>query len=290
MPFYLNPFSSDFTGAWVLSDRKYSIDFKVPRNSGRGDEYVVSYAGPGPFDLNGNDRDGNSKDVLVVVFALNDPKNWTEHSVTISATDLSAVTATEVVSSLNTDPLFSDFFTASLKDDQGNGVFRVVIRQKKPIQQFRFYIKPGRAEETLKFNKFVGVSEIPSFFARHTIANRFTYADSQNMLIELVPGSSDVDADVITNAVDAYGVSKGYDSGTVQADWQLLRGRAGLFNFQKITVDGSDRITQIIEYPAGAVAGDMARLIGYTYTGGNTKPDTITEIPYTLQTGDLVTP
>jgi hypothetical protein len=290
MPFYLNPFSSDFTGAWVLSDRKYSIDFRVPRNAGRGDDYVVSYGGAGPFNLSGNDSDGNSRAVLTIVFALNDPKNWTEHAITISASNLAATTPTEVISSLNNNSLFSDFFTASLKDDQGNGVFRVTIRQKKPIQQFRFYIKPGRAETVLNFNKFAGVSEIPSFFARHTIANRFTYVDSQNMLIELAPGSSNVDAAVIDNAVDSHGVNRGYNSGTVQADWQLLRGRAGLFNFQKITVDGSDRITEIIEYPAGAVAGDMARKIAYAYTGSNTKPNKITEIPYTLQTADLVTP
>jgi hypothetical protein len=57
-----------------------------------------------------------------------------------------------------------------------------------------------------------------------------------------------------------------------------------------LTVDGSDRITQIIEYPAGAVEGDFARKINYTYTSANTNPSTITEIPYVLTDSDLVNP
>jgi hypothetical protein len=74
-------------------------------------------------------------------------------------------------------------------------------------------------------------------------------------------------------------------------DWRLLRGRgAGLFTFQKITVDSSDRTTQIIEYPAGAVAGDFARKINYTYSSSNKSPSSITEIPYVLTNADLLTP
>lgn len=290
MPFYLNPFSSDFTGAWVLSDRKYSIDFKVPRNAGRGDEYVVSYGGAGPFNLTGSDVDSNVTANLTIVFALNDPRNWTTLTIAIAGVTPAATTTGEIVALLNANVLFSDFFIAAVKDDQGNGVYRITIRQKKPISQFRFYIRPGEGEAVLNFNRFVGVGELPGYFERHTIENRFSYPDSQNQVIALDPGSSNVDAQSINGAIDASGVSKGYDSGTVSADWQLLKGRAGLFTFQKITVDGSDRITEIIEYQAGAAAGDMSRKIAYTYSGSNTKPDQITEIPYTLQSGDLVTP
>lgn len=290
MPFYMNPFSSDFMGVWVLSDRKYSLDFKAPRNAGRGDEYVVHYGGNGPFDLTGNDSDGNAKANLTIVFALNDPKNWTVLTVNVDGTTPAATKTIEIVTALNSNALFADFFTAGLYDEQGNGQFRITIRQKKPISQFRFYIRPGEAESVLNFNKFVGVGELPSYFARHTIASRFDFADGQNHLVELDPGSNNVDAEVIDAAVDAKGVSRGYASGTVLADWQLLKGRAGLFTFQKLTVDGSDRITEIIEYQAGAIVGDMARKIAYTYTGANLKPSEITEIPYTLQSGDLVTP
>jgi hypothetical protein len=70
----------------------------------------------------------------------------------------------------------------------------------------------------------------------------------------------------------------------------MFKGRSGIFNFQKITIDGSNRITQIIEYPAGAVAGDFAKRTTYIYSGSNTNPSQITEEPYTLITSDLIIP
>ena len=77
----------------------------------------------------------------------------------------------------------------------------------------------------------------------------------------------------------------------MQDDWELLRGRAaGIYTFKKQTIDGSGRITEIIEYPAGAVVGDLARKTAMSYTGANIEPDQITQIPYVLQSGDLVTP
>jgi len=63
-----------------------------------------------------------------------------------------------------------------------------------------------------------------------------------------------------------------------------------LFNFRKNTIDGSNRVTQVIEYQAGATVGALARLLQYTYSGSNTNPSTITEIPYTLRAADLITP
>ena len=76
----------------------------------------------------------------------------------------------------------------------------------------------------------------------------------------------------------------------VHKDYQLLRGRSGLFQFQNITVDGSDRTTQIIEYSAGAKVGDLAMITNYVYSGGNTQPSEIFQQPYTLTASDLITP
>jgi len=284
MSFFQNPFTQDFIAPWLLSDRQYNPDFKCPRNAGRGDEMVVSF-GEAPFNLSGNDGDGDSKAVLTISFALNDTKNWADLAVTITGSSLSAITLQEVVTSLQANTVFGDYFTARVRTDN-----KVEIKQNKPVTSMRFFIKNGRAETVLKFNKLAGVSEMPTFFERHTIDNRFTYADSQNALILLDDSGSNVDADVIDNAVDNKGVSLGFDHSTVQADWQLIKGKSGIFNFQKITVDGSNRITQIIEYSAGSVAGDLARKINYTYSGANTNPSQITEIPYTLASGDLVTP
>jgi hypothetical protein len=285
MSFFQNPFTQDFLAPWLLSDRKYNPDFKCPRNAGRGDEMVVAF-GQAPFNLSGNDSDAHSKAVLTISFALNDTKNWADLAITISGSSLSAITNLEVVSSLNANAVFSNYFTAKVRTDG-----KVQITQSKPVTSMRFYIKNGRAESVLLFNKLAGVAEMPTYFARHTIANRFNYSDSQNALILLDASGSNVDGAVIDNAVDNKGISLGLSHSTVQEDWRLIHGRSGLFMFQKNTVDTHNRITQTIEYPAGAIAGDLALKINYVFTGvTNTVPDQVTQIPYTLTAGDLVTP
>jgi hypothetical protein len=177
MSFFQNPLPQDFYAPWLLSDRQYNPDFKCPRNAGRGDEFVVSYGTP-TFNLSGNDSDGNSKAVLTISFALNDYRNWADLQVTISASSLAATTPQEVVTSLLANAVFTDFFTVAL--DQSNQ--SIQIRQKRPNTSMRFYIKNGRAESVLKFNKLAGVAEMPTYFTRHTIANRFTYTDCQKRI------------------------------------------------------------------------------------------------------------
>lgn len=291
MSFFQNPFTGDFIGSWVLSDRQYSVDFKCPRNFGRGDEIVTVWA-MGPYNLSGNDADGNPTNILTLSFALNDFRAWSVLPITITGNTQSAVTPQEVITSLQNNSMFASFFTASLDKFEGRNGYgdRVVIRQIKDATRFRFYVQNPGAETALKFNMKAGVAELPTYFTRHDVDQRFNFPDAQNALVLLVPGSFNVDLNVINNAVDAKGNSLNYNGSTIQADWQLIRGRAGIFNFQNIIVDSSDRITQIIEYPAGALTGDMARLVNYTYTGANTKPTQITEVPYTLQSGDLITP
>lgn len=293
MPFFQNVFLSDFEGNWVLGDRQHSPKFVVPGNKGRGDEIVVAWIDP-PYDLTGADADGTSTvDTLEIIYALREPKNWATLSINIAtgAAVAAAVTAQEIATNLAANAIFDENFIVELGAVSANSTVKhLKIKQRRPISEFRFYIKSGRAEEVLQFNARAGVAEMPTYFDRHTIAERFNYADSQNHLIELDPDASNVDADIIDNAVDARGISLGYDSTDVQEDWELLRGRSGIFNFRKVTVDGSDRITQIIEYPAGARIGDLAMKTQFSYTGANLNPDEVTEIPYTLQSGDLITP
>jgi len=293
MSYFQNVFTSDFEGNWVLGDRQHIPKFVVPRNAGRGDEMVVAWT-QGPYDLSGTDADGTDTcDTLEIVFAIHNFQNWATLSVDIAsgADDTSAVTASEVVAALNADTLFAERFVASLGGwvEDNSSTKRVMIRQRKPATEMRFYIGSGRAEEKLQFNARAGVAELPTYFARHTIANRFTFDDCQNHLIELDVTGSTVDQNIVLDAVNYKGISLGLD-GTAQEDWELLKGKSGIFNSQKVTVDGSDRITEIIEYPTGASVGDLARKITYTYTGTNTKPDTIAEVPYTLTSGDLITP
>lgn len=356
--FFLNPFAEEFRGNWVLGDRAQSLTFICPPNTGRSQEEMVSFV-KGPYDLTGNDTDGVDKSYLTVNFAI-DPefKNYTSIAIDIEsgAASSSAVTPEEIVTALNADATFADRFEASTvgwtrNDDPEK---RIRIRHKSTSMKMRSYISINGAETAIGFNRRGGVAELPTYFDRHTIANRFNFTDSQNHLIALnhvitgntvanptvvtspghnlsatqiiyITGSNSdptingtrivsspsgatftvpvnvtttagdrgrystlVEYAIINAAVDVRGKSLGFDATVVKDDWDLLTGRSGLFNCQNITVDGSDRITQIIEYPTGAKAGDFARMIKYTYTSTNTKPDTINEVPYVLRSGDIV--
>lgn len=297
MSFFQNPFTADFHGNWVLADRKQILRFDCPRNNGRGDDLVVAW-NEGPYDLSGNDVDGNSRDTLVIALSLDADlfKNWANLSIDITAgaAVASAVTAAEIVTALNNNEQFASFFVASLGKFP-SGSFRVDIRQKHPVTRMRFYILNGRAEEAIKFNMRAGVAELPSYFERHSVTSRYAFNDSHNMLVILdesgwVSEGDSVDGDVIFHAVDEKGKSKGFDPSSPQDDYEFLDGRSGLFVFTKNTVDASNRITEQLEYHAGSDPGDMAIKRKYTYTGTNTNPDQVTEEPYVLVAADIITP
>lgn len=268
-------------------------------------------------------------------------------AINIAGTIPAVTKAEEIVTILNANADFSERLTASVKKALTTPIGDSVLIQAKQTKNItKFYFDNAGAEKKLKFNKFAGVADVPTYLTRHTIANRFNYPDSQGMLIKLsqvITGNTLANPTVVTsvahglisgdtiyvvnsnstpvidgarvvtvltpdtfsipvnvtvagtrgeflnpinyNVVTDYGI----DYTNAQMDWELLRGRSGIFNFQKITVDGSNRITQIIEYPTGALAGDFARKINYVYTAANTNPDQITEIPYTLAAADLIT-
>ena len=297
MPFFQNVFNTDFIMPLSLGDRHYAPNFKLNQNYGRGQEIVTAWHDPA-YNLSGNDSDGNSSALLQIAFAIDVGtfKNWAYFSVDITsmAASTSSVTSDEIVAALNANTTFAGKFSATIwissPNNPNNGLRKIQIRQTKPVDRMKFYIVNGGAEEKLGFNARAGVAELPSFFTKHTIANRFTYPESIGSIILLNAGVSNVDNNIIDNAVDAKGNSLGYSHGAVKADWQLFKGTSGLFNFQKLTLDGNDRITQIIEYPCGAVVGDFGRKINYVYSGTNTNPIQITEIPYTLTSMDLVSP
>lgn len=280
MSFFQNPFNFDFRGNWILGDRQQALVFECPRNNGRSEELVMAF-NSGPYDLSGNDSNGSPSRILGIKFTIDmEYKTWALAEFNLG--NNAATTVESIVSSLSADSNFTNFFVATKENNQ------LFIRQKLGTHRFRFFIVNGGAEEKLGFNLKAGVAELPTYFDRHTVGNS-GFLDCNQCLIPLIP-ISNVDANIIDNAIDSKGVSLGYDSNTVKEDWQLLAGRSGIFHFQKCIVDGSDRITQIIEYPAGAGAGSLARKINYTYSGANNKPTTITEVPYTLQDGDLITP
>lgn len=273
MAFFQNVFDQEFQGYLLLADRKLSPTFKVGPNKNLQSKQVAWNAGP--YDL-------SSGGALQFNFAWDlEFKNWASVEIDVTGADAAATKPLEVVAALNGDPTFSSLFVASVTNiPEGESV--IISKNASKKQNMKFYFGNSGAETALGFNKMAPVAELPEYFERHTIANVNNFEDSNGILIRL-DESDPVDQAIIENA--------GFDPAAMKADWQLLRGRAsGLFTFQKLTVDSSDRITQIIEYPAGAVAGDFARKINYTYTSTNTNPSSKTEIPYVLTDSDLLTP
>jgi hypothetical protein len=273
MAFFQNLFDQEYQGFLVLADRKLAPTFKVAPNKNLQSNQVAW--NPGPYDF-------SSSGALEFNFAW-DPefKNWVSVSIDVSGADPANTSAQEVVDNLNSESIFSSLFIARVVKVDGSDSVGIMKNPAKK-QNVRMYFGNYGAETKLGFNKKAGVAELPEYFARHTIQNRSKYEDSVGMLI-MLDESDPADQAIIENA--------GFVPADMKEDWELLKGRgAGLFTFQKLTVDPSDRITQIIEYPAGSVAGDFARKISYTYTSANKNPSSITEVPYVLQEGDLITP
>ena len=275
MSFFQNLFNSEFRGNWTLDDKKYSLTFVCSPNI-NSSNFQSTY-GNGPWNLDGKENltlnyawDSEFKNYATLVIDVSAPQSSGQAAV--------ATTSRDVCDALNLDETFSSMFRASI-----NG--SAVLISSKPDRnknEIKLWISNTGAEEFLGFNKKAGVSELPSYFTRHTIENRFNFPDSAGQLI-LLDESDLVDQKIIENA--------GLNHSNMKQDWELIAGRAsGLFTCQKITVDGSDRITQIIEYPTGAVAGAFSRKINYAYSGSNMNPNTVTEIPYVLTGSDLVTP
>jgi hypothetical protein len=267
MAFFQNVFDQEYQGYLVLADRKLSPTFKIAPNKNLQSKQIAWNNGPYDF---------SSENTLEFNFSWDiEFKNWSSVSINVEGADPSSTTAYEVASALNNEPMFSSVFVASVMENS-------VLVSKKTAKNVKFYFGNSGAETVLGFNKKAGVAELPNYFERHTIENVKNFDDSVGMLVRL-DETDPVDQAVIENA--------GFNPAEMKADWELIRGRgAGLFTFQKITVDGSDRTTQIIEYPAGAIVGDFARKINYVYSGSNKNPNQITEIPHVLEEVDLIEP
>lgn len=269
MAFFQNLFNQEFQGNWVLGDRQHSLTFKCPPNV--SSDYHLSY-NEGPWDL-------SSENILTLNYAWDvNFKNYASLSIDVAGITANNTKPNEVAAALNSNSIFSEMFVAKIKN------LNVLIEPKigRIKKEIKLWISNTGAETKLRFNKKAGIAELPFYFSRHTIDNRFSFPDSAGQLI-LLDETNPIDQLIIEEA--------GFDPSKMKTDWELLQGRAsGLFSFEKITVDGNDRITEIIEYPAGALIGDFARKINYVYIGSNKTPSQITKIPYILQSGDLITP
>lgn len=271
MSFFQNVFDQEFQGYLVLGDRQASTTYKVPANKNPQTKQIAWNSGPYDF---------STYNVLTLNYSWDKEfKIWSSVGVDVAGAEASSTTADEVASKLNSNSTFSELLVASTVVLNGTPTVAVSKNYLKK-QDIKIYFSNSGAESILRFNKKAGVSELPSFFERHTVSNRYNYPDSIGTLIKLDESNS-IDQTIIQDA--GFGL-------TPKEDYELLRGRSGLFMFQKITVDSSDRIAQIIEYPAGAVPGDFARKINYSYSGGNSNPSSVTETPHVLQDVDLLSP
>ena len=275
MSYYQNLFSQEFIGNWVGSDRQYSVTFKIPANRNTQD-YQLAY-NDGPWDLTGLDVSGNDSYLYINYFSSFDSTSYNTITIDVSGDDISSTKPYEVVDNLNADSNFSDLFIAEVSKN-------TVLIKSKPgrSKNVIMWISNEGAERVLRFNKHAGIAELPTYFGRHTIENKANFSDSLGSLF-LLDENDSVHQNIIEEA--------GFDFEVVQEDWELLNGRiSGLFTFQNISVDESDRITQIIEYPAGAKEGALCRKIIYVYSGSDTNPIETFELPYTIQSSDLINP
>lgn len=275
MSFFQNVFGQEYQGYFNTgNDRQYSLTFKIPANRNNQDYHFAW--NPAPFDFSTNNT-------LTINYCWDTEfKNWSALQINIAGVNPNATTAYEVVSFLNSNVTFSDMFEARVVQQNSKDHVLIISKKSRIKQIVKMYISNTSAEKVMRFNKKAGVGEILSYFQRDTIDNRFNYPNSMCNLVMLDPNDA-YDAQIISEA--------GFDPDNPKEDWQLLRGRAaGIYTFKKQSLDSQGRITEIIEYPAGASAGDQARKIIYTYTDTNTTPDEIFEIPYVLTSSDLITP
>jgi hypothetical protein len=183
---------------------------------------------------------------------------------------------------LNAKSVFSALFVASLypSSKSPNSPNKVLIKTKRDKGSWRAYISNGSAESIMKFNKNAVVAELPSYFEKYGLSNRFTYPDLGPDRLLILDPANPVDAAVITDA--------GLNPLTPKADWQLLAGSSDAYWFYKKTYVAG-KVTEEIKYPAGAGVGFAAKKTFFGYDGGGNLIK-VCETPYVLQSGDLVTP
>lgn len=194
--FFQNLFDEEFQGYLVLGDRHHSLTFRVPPNK-NAHNYMFAQAGR-VFNLTDNEH-------LTINFAYDKEfKNWAAISIDVSGADVAATTADEIVAALNADTLFSELYTAFIQSN------KIVISARRMKSEFKTFISNTEAETKLKFNKRAGVAELPSFFEKHTIANRFNFPDGLNKLIRLGKSITEITAD---NPADITSEAHGLTSG-----------------------------------------------------------------------------
>ena len=273
MPFFMNVFDFEFRGSLLSADRQYQQTFKVKANTNRSD-YILS-GNAEPYDF-------SSETNLTISFCYDTEQvNYASVTVDVSGSSASKTTALEVVTKLNTDNMFSTFFTASVFKTNVIGVTenKVLIKSKKPKSNFKSYVVNSSAEGFIQFNKNAPIVELPTYFTRYDISQRFNFPDLGSERVILLDTSNSIEADYIDAA--------GFDHSAPSEDWQLLKGCNDQYMFTK-KIYTSGLIVAEIKYPAGASEGDAALKTTYKYDGSDLVG--VCQIPYIISSGDLIGP
>lgn len=172
MAFYQNLFN-EYLGNYVVGDsRAFTLTFKVPQNRNHGEFFICWNSGPFDLSVVGND--------LTFNYAFGpDFKNWSSFTVVVTPTG-GIITADDLVVELNSDTVFQQFFSASLYNGKQIG-----IRQLKPASVMKSYVSNSNVELVLGFNKYAGYADIPSYFNKDTIDNRFATPESNGQLVRI---------------------------------------------------------------------------------------------------------
>lgn len=265
MSFFQNVFDFEFRGSLLSSDKQYQATYKIPPNTNRSESMISGNEGPYNLSVNNN---------LNINFAFDpDLRNYSAITVDVAGSSPSITKTQEIVDILNSNINFTNYFSAF------NVSNKIGINLAKQRPNFRAYIGNSGAETALKFNKNAPVRELPSYFEKYSIENRFTYTDLGASYLILLNPSDVVDQNLILSA--------GLDPITPTPDWKLLSGTSDSFWFYKRAYTNG-QITSEIKYPAGAKDGDLAKKTFYTYD--NSDLVEVMEVPYILQNSDLMTP
>jgi hypothetical protein len=210
MPFFQNPMGSEFREGWPIDQ---SALFFISANNGNiGTQMSV----PGPYDF-------SAGGVLTINYSteISIPRRaYFPIAIDVTGAIPSATTATEVYNILAANTLFTDWFYVFLANWPGNGVsappnggpnvgdggpYAIQIYSKLAPQAITWYVSNCGAESAMKFNRFAKVKQLPTYFARDTVANVYTFPDGAGMLIQLDP-TIPCQAQLIVDAGQAFEV------------------------------------------------------------------------------------
>jgi len=272
MSFYQNPFEHEYHGV-MLVDAGQQLDFKIGPNQNNSTRMITWNLEP--FNL-------TTYVNFAVLWSLNGGRDYAKYHHTFAT---GTYTAQQIADLLNAVDNFSGTFTAS--SDHGRLVFTAKSPLPYSMNGFKAYIpntpaageSATSAEQAFGFNLKAPIREMPSYFDRHTVANSRTYADCLACLVD------------VDESTEAWVLTRMSLSTTPKTDWELLYGRTTQFKFHKRVVNGTNQVTSDIEYNAGARVGDLAKKTTYSYSSGSdTHAAVEAEVPYVLQSGDLITP